>query len=70
MIKVFENGIYSISSVKVESDTHLRAKEVLGYQEYPTGSEGPGQPKLQEIISWSTCAHGGVGHHQRQTGRV
>ncbi len=36
MIQVFESGIYSISSVKVESDTYFRAKEVatiLGYKD-------------------------------------
>ncbi len=35
MIQVFESGIYSISSVKVESKSYFRAKEIatiLGYQ--------------------------------------
>ena len=36
MIQVFESGIYSISSAKVESNTYFRAQEVaklLGYQD-------------------------------------
>ncbi len=34
MIQVFESGMYSISSVKVESDTYFRAKEVATFHGY------------------------------------
>ncbi len=51
MIQVFESGLYSISSVKVESNTYFRAKEVaklLGYQDTKQAVRGQVSPNYKK----------------------